>query len=237
MSVLRQLLKEFWLPALAALGWSYYNLHSSPTPWDIRKIVNIFGPTFFLVSWATGQFFRVRKQVSLDKNLSAIESRVETLLEKLEKFVKDFMGYTTGADSVASFMPMIRQPDKIELGLINQSSYPVFDVQAEVIDLDEPIDPKSGKFWTRHRFAIPSVFPNRMVMGAYQFDMHARERLYLNIFINTRGQGAMQQIRIARVDGAIQIAIRTRVGEKVIEQSVPDNFPGWNPDNPNELFN
>ncbi|MBS0160913.1 MAG: hypothetical protein JSS26_20220 [Nitrospira sp.] len=173
----------------------------------------------------------------MDKNLSAIESRVELLVQKLEKHTQDFMGYTTGADSVASFMPMILGPDRVELGLINQSSYPVFDVQADAIDLDEPIDAKAGKLWTRHPFKLANLFPNRIVMGAYSFDMRGRERLYLNIFIQTRGQGATQQIRIARVNGAIQIANRTRVGEKVIEQSVPDGFPGWNPDKPNELFN
>lgn len=47
----------------------------------------------------------------------------------------------------------------------------------------------------------------------------------------------MQQIRIVRVNGTIQIATRTRAGEKVVEQSVPDGLPGWNPEDPNELFN
>ena len=237
MPILKRLLEEFWLPALVAVTWTVYNVQSSPAVWEFKNFVNVLGPSFFLASWATGQFFRVKKQVNLDKNISAIESRVESLLEKLEKHTKDFMGYTTGADSVAYFMPMITQSETIELGLINKSSYPVFDVQVRLIDLDESIDPSKGKFWTDHMFHLASLFPNRIVMGAYRFDIRSRERLHLNIFINTRGQGAMQQIRIARVNGAIQIATQTRAGEQVVEQIVPDGFPGWNPQNPNELFN
>ena len=113
----------------------------------------------------------------------------------------------------------------------------MFDVQVRLIDLDEPIDPENGKLWTDHMFHLASLFPSRIVMGAYRFDIRDRERLRLNIFINTRGQGSMQQIRIARVNGAIQIATRTRAGERIVEQIVPDGFPRWNPENPNELFN
>lgn len=237
MVIFKRLLGEFWLPALVAFGWTAYNLQPMPTVWDFKTFVNVFGPSFFLASWATGQFFRIKKQVSLDQNITTIESRVTSLLEKLDKHTKDFMGYTTGADSEAYFLPMLSQDEAIELGLINQSSYPVFDVHAELIDLDEAIDPQNGKFWTRHHFDLANLFPNRIVMGAYRLSMKGRDRLYVNIFINTRGQNAIQQLRIARVDGSIQIATRTRAGENVVEQRVPDSFPGWNPDKPNELFN
>jgi len=202
----------------------------------LKAVVNIFGPSFFLASWATGQFFRVRKQAAIDKNLTSIESRVETLVAKLEKHTQDFMGYTTGADSVASFMPMITGSDIVELGLLNNSSYPVFDVQAELLDLDEPIDPKQGKFWTRHQFFLPSLYPSRIVMGAYRFNLSGRNRLHLNIFIQTRSQGTVQQFRIARLNREIRIAIKTTSGEKVIEQTIPADYPGYDSSNPDAVF-
>ena len=90
-------------------------------------------------------FFRVKKQEGVDRNLTSIESRVEALVSKLEKHAQDFLGYTTGADSFAYFTPMLPGADIVELGLTNKSSYPVFDVRAEVIDLDEAIDPDKGK--------------------------------------------------------------------------------------------
>lgn len=237
MPILKRILAEFWLPALVAVSWTVYNVPSTTGVWEVKNYVNVFGPSFFLASWATGQFFRVKKQVNLDKNISAIDSRIESLLETLEKHRKDFLGYATGSDSVAYFIPMITPAETVELGLINPSSYPVFDVQVRLIDLDEPIDPENEKFWTDHMFHLASLFPSRIVMGAYRFDIRGRERLHLNIFINTRGQGAMQQIRIARVNGVIQIATRTTAGEQLVDQRVPEGFPGWNPENPNGLFN
>lgn len=237
MSVAKRLIQEFWLAAVVAVAWTSYNAFTEGSGWKFKTIVNTFGPSFFLVSWATGQFFRVRKQVSLDRSIGSIEARVDAVLDRLEKHTKDFIGYATGADSIAYFLPMLSQSEVIDLGLINQSPYPVFDIQARLIDLEEPIDPENGKFWTDHMFHLASIYPNRIVMGAYRIDIRGRERLSLNIFINTRGQGAVQQIRVRRVNGAFQIATRTKVGDRVVEQRVPDGFPGWNAENPNDLFN
>lgn len=124
---------------------------------DIKTLLNIFAPTFFLASWATGQFFRVQKQAQVEQNLSSIEGRVETLVTKLENHTKYFLSYATGADSVAYFIPIIKDVGIVELALNNKSSYQVFDIHAEVIDLDEPIDPNNGKFWTRHTFSLQSL--------------------------------------------------------------------------------
>ncbi|HRF44660.1 MAG TPA: hypothetical protein PLD30_10555, partial [Candidatus Competibacteraceae bacterium] len=141
MNLAARLLKEFWIPALVAAGWTAYNI-TAATAWDLKTLINVFGPSFFLASWATGQFFRVQKQAKVEKNLTSIENRVENLVTRLEQHTKDFMGYTTGSDSIAHFMPMITGQNIVELGLLNNSIYPVFDIQAEVIDLDEPIDPE-----------------------------------------------------------------------------------------------
>ena len=236
MNIAIRLLKEFWLPALFAIAWTTYNVRTSSTLWDLKTILNIFGPTFFLVSWATGQFFRVKKQAQIEKNLTSIEGRVETLVSKIEKHTQDFFGYTTGADSFAYFLPMLTGQNQLELGLINESTYPVFDVHAEVVDLDEPIEPENGKFWTRHRFSIESLYPSKIATGAYSFDLTTRQRLNINIFIQTRSKGLTQQLRIAKTEGGILIATKTMAGGKVIETSVPANFPGADPNNPNATF-
>src|ERR1039458_8256158 len=111
-----RLLKEFWLPATVAVAWTVYNIGTAGSVWDVKTLINVFGPSFFLASWATGQFFRVQKQAHVEKNLTSIESRVENLVTRLEKHTQDFIGYTTGSDSVAYFMPMITSPGVLELG-------------------------------------------------------------------------------------------------------------------------
>lgn len=231
-----RLLKEFWLPATVAVAWTIYNIRTAGSVWDVKTLINVFGPSFFLASWATGQFFRVQKQAHIEKNLTSIEGRVENLVTRMEKHTQDFMGYTTGSDSVAYFTPIITGPGVLELGLINNSTYPVFDVQAEVIDLDEPIDPQKGKFWTRHRFVLGRLYPSRIVMGAYRFDLSNRDRLNINIFIQTRTQGLTQQLRITKKPDGISIATKTTAGEKVIECRVPEDFPGFNPADPDAVF-
>ncbi|NHQ87360.1 hypothetical protein HA050_14685 [Iodobacter sp. HSC-16F04] len=236
MNIVIRLLKEFWFPAAIAIVWTIYNVQTSSAPWEFKTILNVFAPTFFLVSWATGQFFRVQKQAQVERNLISIEGRVETLVSRLEKHTQDFFGYTTGANSVAYFIPMLTGNNALELGLINKSTYPVFDVHAEVIDLDEPIDPDKGKLWTRYRFSRASLYPSKIVMGAYHFDLSERQRLNINIFIQTRSLGLMQQLRVIKTEAGILIASRTAAGEQIIEMNVPPDFPGADPNNPNATF-
>jgi hypothetical protein len=231
-----RLLKEFWIPAVVAAAWTAYNVRTAGPTWDLKALINIFGPSFFLVSWATSQFFRVQKQAAVERNLTSIESRVESLVTRLEKHAQDFIGYSTGSDSVAYFIPMITGIGIVELGLMNSSSYPVFDVHAEAIDLDEPIDPEKGKYWTRHRFSLQSLYPNKIVMGAYRFDLANRARLNINVFIQTRTQGLTQQIRIVKAPDGISIAVKTTAGERTIERNVPETFPGFDPADPDAVF-
>jgi hypothetical protein len=235
MRIALRLLKEFWLPALLAVAWTTYSVRTAAA-WDFKTLLNTFAPTFFLVSWATGQFFRVQKQAHVEQNLTSIEGRVETLVTKLENHTKDFLGYATGADSVAYFLPMITAAGIVELGLQNKSSYPVFDIHAEVIDLDEPIDPNNGKFWTRHRFSLQSLYPSKIVMGAYRFDLRQRDRLNINVFVQTRTQGLTQQFRIVKTSDWMLIAIKTTAGDQIIERVVPENFPGFDAENPDAVF-
>jgi hypothetical protein len=231
-----QILKEFWLPSMLASIWTIYSVIDAGENWSLASIINIFGPSFFLASWATGQIFRVKKQAKVESNLSDIESRVDHLVSKLEIHTKDFFGYTTGGNSIAYLMPMFPSENTLELGLLNKSDYPVFDIQIELIDLDEKIDPMKGVFWTRHRFLADSLYPNKMIPRAYHFDLSNKDTFKINIFIQARNTGVTQQIRFARVNGKRVLAIQTKSGNDVIEQQIPENFPNYDPTNIENVF-
>ena len=62
---LKQMLREFWLPFVVAIVWTAYVIWTEPA--NLKTIITAFGPAFFLASWMTGQFFRVRKQAILSK--------------------------------------------------------------------------------------------------------------------------------------------------------------------------
>jgi hypothetical protein len=68
----KRLLKEFWLPMVLALAWTSYNRYTSANPWSLKDGVNVFAPTFFLVSWIVGQVFRVRKQAAVEQKFDQI---------------------------------------------------------------------------------------------------------------------------------------------------------------------
>lgn len=72
MRTLKQILSEFWLPLLAAICWTAYVLWSKPI--DLKAVISGFGPAFFLASWMTGQFFRIRKQEKVQSGLSSVET-------------------------------------------------------------------------------------------------------------------------------------------------------------------
>jgi hypothetical protein len=80
MKVLIQLLKEFWLPLLLGAAWTAYNLADRQgNQLSIRETINIFGPTFFFMSWLVAQWLRVKKQQKFEEGLSGIQADVSSL--------------------------------------------------------------------------------------------------------------------------------------------------------------
>ena len=88
--VLVRLLKEFSIPALVAIAWTIYNYIHRSDEWALKEIINVFGPSFFLASWAASQWFRIRKQVLIESNFSGIEGRLTESVGKLENHTEDF---------------------------------------------------------------------------------------------------------------------------------------------------
>jgi len=52
----KQLLREFWLPTLVAVGWAVVNLRGASER-SVTTFVNIAAPSFFFASWLTAQYF------------------------------------------------------------------------------------------------------------------------------------------------------------------------------------
>ena len=81
MKIFKQLLREFWIPFLGALIWTIINyLTADKDQKGWTDIINIAMPSFFFVSWITGQYFRVKKQTNVTESLLEIEERVGNLL-------------------------------------------------------------------------------------------------------------------------------------------------------------
>lgn len=113
MNIALQILKEFWLPLCLSALWVAYNLFGgNGEAWDAKKVVNIFGPTFFFFSWLTGQFFRVKKQVKVENSLGSMEKRLERLFEELETKTRNMIDHVSGGNS----FPWI------QIGMVNSAT-------------------------------------------------------------------------------------------------------------------
>lgn len=94
MKILKQILREFWVPLLVAILWTILTHDTTPQLGKFTTLVNIGMPTFFFVSWMTGQYFRVSKQERVSSTLSNIESRVEKVLGDISKQAADMKSIT-----------------------------------------------------------------------------------------------------------------------------------------------
>lgn len=80
MKVFRQLLREFWLPLILGITWTAYNLADKPfDKWTLKAALNVFGPTFFFVSWLAAQWYRVRKQQRVEDDLAKLREGIQAL--------------------------------------------------------------------------------------------------------------------------------------------------------------
>jgi len=77
MTIALRLIRELGMPALLAALWAGYNALTAPSVWAVKEYVNVFAPAFFFLSWAMSQFFRVQKQVALERNLELLVQRSE----------------------------------------------------------------------------------------------------------------------------------------------------------------
>lgn len=85
MKTFKQIVKEFWFPLAVTVLWAGLNGILPPADQSpFMKIVNVAAPTFFFASWATAQFFRVRKQEHVSGSLSSIGERILEVTERLE---------------------------------------------------------------------------------------------------------------------------------------------------------
>lgn len=84
MRVLRQLLREFWVPLLLGATWTAFNVRDRPGDnWNARTVLNVFGPTFFFMSWLVAQWYRVRKQQRVEEGIDALHAGVRAIQSPL----------------------------------------------------------------------------------------------------------------------------------------------------------
>ncbi|WP_156025035.1 hypothetical protein [Sphingomonas phyllosphaerae] len=132
-----QLAREFWIPAVIAGSWTAWNVYSSQAM-GASQIVAGFSGSFFLSSWATGQFLRVKKQAKAESSFALIEQRTSLLLDRLDTSTDRLEGVTTGGDAFCYFSPSFAQGNvQVNPFLVHSGEYPVYDVRVWMISPEE----------------------------------------------------------------------------------------------------
>ncbi len=222
--VLRQVVREFWLPLAIAGAWTAYSLWHKP--FTVRAAVNVLGPAFFLVSWMTGQVFRIKKQESVQSGLSSLETRLEGLIGQLTQTALELTSYATGGDSYCYFSIGAHEGGKSSWAAVHEGKYPLYNVHARIVDLDlfhKTNDPlKADRVLT-----IGDMAPGQAVM-LMSMDLGAGEKKDFNVFFSARNGLVTQLIRFRRVNGqwtqAIRVLDRARGAEPILER-IDEHYP------------
>ena len=230
MKVLRQLLREFLLPLILAIGWTAYNLKSTPqSAWTVSQFVNVFGPTFFFLSWLSAQWFRVRKQQKVESDLGGIDAAVRQSIARLEQTSDHLVGHITGGDSFCHLEPPPPDPNHwAALTVLHSGKFPLYDVRARLHDLDQPLpDP----FTVDHLFSgdqqidCGDLIPGHAKAIRMPLDFDERSRIRLNIFFSARNGGFTQLFRCVQVAGTWESALQVRRDSEILLERVTDAYP------------
>jgi hypothetical protein len=80
----KQILLEFWFPFLVASIWTFFRI--SKSDFWVTLIAN-FSTSFFLASWATGQFFRIVRNQSIEDWFKEVLQHFTSLKEMMAPMV------------------------------------------------------------------------------------------------------------------------------------------------------
>lgn len=233
--VFKQLLKEFWIPLLGAVLWTL-------TSWLVGSIdvqgwkkatvgvVGTFAPAFFFLSFLTGQFFRVNKQLKVEGSFTAVEDRLTALVGHLEKQTQDIVGHATGGESYCWVMTSLdgTKSDHLLFMAMHVGDYTLEDIDIRVADLDAlkegSCDLRDDRF-----FKIDRLLPGtNHVFGG--FPLNGRSKRSFNIFMHSKNGRVVQEVRLVRGENGWSQAMRVSRGHETLLESVPDDFPlGSNP--------
>ena len=218
---LKQLVKEFWFPGLIATAWTIYTVWGEIS---VETLIAAFTPAFFLASWSTSQFFRVRKQAGVESSLKALEGRLTGLVEKIENETGELLNHMTGGES---FCYMLVMADNLNWVVIHQGTHHLQNLSARVCDIDALASPDSWR--TANANVDIGILFKGMCVQSLAIPLNADHRRF-NIFFVANNGSFLQELRLKRT-GDNHWATATRVirssdGEQIVlfERIDPD-FP------------
>lgn len=169
MGILKQLIREFWIPLLGAIIWTIVNyFNSSNDNKNLTDLVNIAMPSFFFASWMTGQYFRVKKQNHVATTLTKIEDRVGSVLEDISQQSAD-MKLITDTQLYQTFDLCLDYVREVKEEMSDRN---------RLFKKEKNIDIEKFEFYHENPFYQSKRFLNRLIKyAAYTLNLNREEEL------------------------------------------------------------
>ncbi|OFX28320.1 MAG: hypothetical protein A2X08_12610 [Bacteroidetes bacterium GWA2_32_17] len=217
--ILRQILKEFWLPIIAAVLWTGINWYfeTSTEKSSSIDLIKIFGAAFFFLSWLLAQYWRVKKQLKVESSFSTVESNLITLTDKLESKTNILVNHLTGGDSYYYYK--IGEQIAPEWYMIDCKFIGDYTLQNNKI-----IFFSKDSNLINHEFTFPSLNKNLIHQANQQLKIEPiGQRIMLStIIFNCTGKEWVQIIDMQRIE--TKIMVHSKVLIMSTGQNIEDKY-------------
>lgn len=228
MKTFKQLIIEFWLPFSVAFIWTFinfYNEHYSTL--SFIKIINVFGPSFFLASWLSGQYFRVTRQAKVESNFEKIENRANSILNSLEQRTALIFNQISGGNSFCFASFSRNYLGENNLTISHQGNNPLYDLTIRVVDLDKfnlhsgnPLHAQDFE----QTFSVGTMLPNQInTLFKLTVSEHENSKSF-NIFFSARNGMFYEQLRVKKINHEWVSAFKVD-RKKTLLEAVDDKYP------------
>jgi hypothetical protein len=126
MAVLRRFILEFWLAFVLGLVWAILRAWPVRAEWSwAGAFVANLGAAFFLVSYFTGQYVRIKRQHTNEQTLATLREQlggVKSTLDELTTKVTDFVAREPALQSVAKELLHLASNANTQLAQANSTA-------------------------------------------------------------------------------------------------------------------
>ncbi|MGZ3863021.1 MAG: hypothetical protein ACXVPN_04395 [Bacteroidia bacterium] len=224
MKVTKQFIREFCIPTLIAILWSYFNSKDISGTEKVVVSIKNFGAAFFLSSWFGAQILRIIKQQKLESSLSNLLERLEKVSDKIENVYKDLRGYTTGGESFC-YLDVGRYGDTYIQGVVHNGVYPLYDISMRFHDLNNKDHEDLNN---RPTLEIGDLGPG-LVSSIEEEDFKPEENpenyIKYEISFYCRKGHFIQDLRLIKFEKNWYTALQVREEDKVIFTKMDEDFP------------
>lgn len=223
-----QVIRDFWIPFLAASVWTVYSLWRQEI--TVKSVFSTFGPSFFLFSWLSGQLIRVRKQAGVEASFEELQQRLENIIVDFRERSLSTINHITGGDSYCFAEPNLSAPTfyTIQWLVKNAGEFPMYQVNATIDDLDSRSRFLPGPArMSSEKFSLGDV-PLEATRQFEWASIRPNQNRHFTITFESRNGIVIQDVRIRWNGEQRELAYRLRRnGEEssVIKEVVPSSFP------------